>query len=95
MLLCRVEGSAVSTIQHPSLKGWRQLLCQPVNEDGEAIADPILVADSLGAGMHQLVMVTSDGKTLRERVGDRHSPMRYMTIGIVDDVPEKAGKAVA
>ncbi len=95
MLLCRVEGSAVSTIHHPSLKGWRQLLCQPVNENGEAISDPILVADILGAGMHQLVMVTSDGKTLRERVGDNHSPMRYMTIGIVDDTPEEVGRAVA
>ncbi len=85
MILCRVEGTAVSTIHHPSLRGWRQLVCQPLNEAGEAVGDPVLVADALGAGLHQTVMVTSDGKTVRERVGDNHSPMRYLCIGIIDD----------
>lgn len=92
MLLCRVEGTAVSTIHHPSLRGWRQLVCQPLNDAGESAGDPVLVADALGAAIHQTIIVTSDGKTVRERVGDNHSPMRYLSIGIIDDSATAAEK---
>lgn len=84
MLICRVEGSAVSTIHHPTLRGWRQLLCQPIDETNAEIGDPILVADVLGAGMHQHILVTSDGKSVREAVGDPHTPMRYMSVAVLD-----------
>ena len=84
--LGRVEGSAVSTIRHPSLKGWRLLVCQPVNERGEETGDPVLCLDCLGAGKYQQVIVTSDGKSVREKMGDPHSPARYMTIAVLDDV---------
>lgn len=83
--MCRVEGSAVSTIRHPSLQGWRLLICQPVNDDGTPVGHPVLSLDNLGAGKHQLVVVSSDGKSVREKVGDPHSPARYMTIAILDE----------
>lgn len=85
MLLARVEGNAVSTIQHPTLKGWRQLLCQPVDDDGVPEGNPILAIDDLGAGMHQLVLVTSDGRSIREKVGSDHTPLRYGVIALVDE----------
>ena len=84
MLMCRVEGSAISTIRHPSLKGWRLLICQPLNEDGEKTALPILCLDNLGAGKHQIVIVTSDGKSVREKIGCPNTPARYMSIAILD-----------
>ncbi len=31
MLLARVEGNVVATRKHPSLEGWRLLICQPIN----------------------------------------------------------------
>ena len=86
MLLARVEGSAVSTIHHPTLDGWRLLVCQPIDEAGNNLAPPILAADTLGAGMHQRVIITSDGKTVAQRVGTRYTPLRYLTIGVLDDV---------
>ena len=84
MQLCRVDGSAVSTIHHPTLRGWRQLICQPLNADGQASGDPILAMDDLGAGLHQQVLVTADGKAIGERVGTRHTPLRYMVVAIAD-----------
>lgn len=85
MLMCRVEGSAVSTIRHPSLKGWRLLICQPIDDDGSDNGLPVLCLDCLGAGRHQRVIASSDGKSVREKIGDPHSPARYMTIAIVDE----------
>ena len=88
--MCRVEGSAISTIRHPSLQGWRLLICQPVNDRNEPDGLPILCLDDLGAGIGQRVVATSDGKSVREKVGDPSSPARYIVIAILDDA--KAGK---
>ena len=84
MLLARVDGNATSTIRHRTLAGWRQLICQPLDENGEDQGAPILAADPLGAGQYDKVIITSDGKHVREVVKDNHSPMRYLIIGIVD-----------
>lgn len=85
MIMCRVEGSAISTIRHPSLKGWRLLICQPLDENGVSESLPILCLDNLGAGRHEIVIVTSDGKSVREKMGMPHTPARYMTIALLDD----------
>lgn len=85
MILARVEGNAVSTIYHPTLKGWRQLLCQPLTAEGEADGNPILAIDDLGAGLHQRVLISSDGKALSQKVGTRFTPLRYMVIAILDE----------
>lgn len=90
MLLARVEGNVVATRKHPSLDGWRLLICQPITGDGEATGTPIVAIDPYGAGMHQRVIVSSDGIAARNTVGDQKSPVRMMISGIVD---EKAGQA--
>lgn len=93
MQLARVEGSVISTRKHPSFQGWRLLICQPLDADGEPGGIPVVAMDSLGAGIHQTVIVTSDGLAARKAVGDDFSPARMMTIGIVDEVEvEESGK---
>lgn len=84
MLLARVEGNVVSTIRHGSLRGWRLLICQTLDDSGHAHGQPLLALDALGAGQGEHVILTSDGKSVREKVGDAHSPARYMTLAIVD-----------
>ena len=85
MLLARVEGNVVATRKHPSLGGWRLLICQPVDASGQATGAPIVAIDPHGAGMHQRVIVTSDGQGARELVGDPYSPARMVIVGIVDE----------
>lgn len=85
MLLARVEGNLVSTRKHPSLNGWRLIICQPINREGQANGTPIVAIDSHGAGMHQRVIVSSDGLAARKAVGRDDSPVRMMIIAIVDE----------
>jgi len=85
MLLARVEGNVVATRKHPSLQGWRLLICQPIGPGGEAEGTPQLAIDSYGAGMHQEVIISSDGLAARRAVGDDRSPVRWSVIGIVDE----------
>lgn len=85
MLLARVEGSVVATRKHPSFEGWRLVICQPIGNGGEPQGAPQVAIDSHGAGMHQRVIISSDGAAARNAVGDSKSPARWMVIGIVDE----------
>ncbi len=86
MYLARIDGSATATIRHPSAKGWRLAICQPIDEEGNEISTPIIALDDMGAGLHQRVIISSDGDTLREWVKDPKSPLRNMITHIVDEV---------
>jgi microcompartment protein CcmK/EutM len=85
MYLARVEGSVVATRKHSSLHGWRLVICQPISADGDAEGAPQIAIDAHGAGMHQRVIISSDGAAARLAVGDPHSPARWMIIGVVDE----------
>jgi microcompartment protein CcmK/EutM len=85
MLLARVEGNVVATRKHPSFEGWRLVLCQPIGPSGEREGTPQIAIDAHGAGMHQRVIISSDGAAARAAVKDPKSPVRWMVIGVVDD----------
>jgi len=86
MLLARVEGNLVATRKHPSLEGWRLVICQPIGAGGEPEGSPQIAIDSHGAGMHQQVVISSDGLSARKAVGDNRSPVRWLVTGIIDEV---------
>jgi ethanolamine utilization protein EutN len=85
MLLARVEGNVVATRKHRSLEGWRLVLCQPINGAGQPEGAPQVAIDAHGAGMHQQVIISSDGSAARAAVKDPKSPARWMVIGVVDE----------
>lgn len=90
MISARIDGNAVATIAHPSLKGLRLLICQPVDESGNESGEPVIAFDEMGAGLHSNVIFTTDGSAAREAAGDSHSPLRNMIAGIIDDPKEEA-----
>ena len=85
MMLCQIVGSAISTACHPSLEGWRLALCQKITAEGESEGQPFVAIDPFGAGMHQRVIVTTDGSGARDAIGDSKSPVRNSILGLADD----------
>ena len=85
MLLARVEGNIVATRKHPSYEGWRLVICQPISATGEAEGSPQIAIDAYGAGMHQQVIISSDGLASRKAVGDDKNPVRWMVTAVVDE----------
>jgi ethanolamine utilization protein EutN len=85
MLLARVEGNLTATRKHRSLEGWRLVLCQPIGQTGEPEGVPQVAIDPHGAGMHQRVIISSDGSAARQAVKDSRSPARWIVIGVVDE----------
>jgi ethanolamine utilization protein EutN len=86
MFLARVEGNVVATRKHPSLDGWRLIICQPINLTGEPEGVPQVAIDPQGAAMHQRVIISSDGSAARVAVKDPKSPARWLIVGIVDEI---------
>jgi ethanolamine utilization protein EutN len=84
MQLGRVVGQGVATVKHPSLKGWRLLLVQPLGADGADDGEPLLAIDKLGAGPGHRVILSNDGAGAREMVGIRNSPVRWLVLGVCD-----------
>ena len=84
MVHARIDGSIVATTCHPSMLGRRTVICQPLDAEGRDEGAPVLAVDPLGAGLHQRVILSTDGSTTRAHVGDPKSPLRNIIIGIVD-----------
>lgn len=85
MFLARVEGNLTATRKHPSLAGWRLIICQPISKEGVPEGVPQVAIDPHGAGMHERVIISSDGMAARKTVGDERSPVRWMITAIVDE----------
>jgi len=85
MMIAVVEGNATSTIRHPTLKGWKLLLVQPIDGAGKPDGEPQLVIDNLGAGHGIKVLISNDGRGTREMVGSENTPLRWAVVGLVDE----------
>lgn len=87
MQLARIIGTATATVKHPSLEGARLFVVQPLMADRiTADGDPQLAVDTVAAGVGDLVMITSDGRLLREVLGSDATPARWSTIALIDAI---------
>lgn len=87
MILCRVVGNAVSTVQHEVYNGRIVLVCQPVQPDGETLnGGEFLAVDSVQAGVGDLVIAAREGNTARQILGTDNCPFHSVVVGIVDHV---------
>jgi ethanolamine utilization protein EutN len=92
MFLARIQGTVVAAIKHPTLEGCRFLLAQRMEADGSLAAEPIAVADWLGAASGSTVIVSTDGDIARARMGNT-TPARMVVVGIVDAVQQRGGQS--
>lgn len=85
MQIGKVVGRAISTVKHPSFQGVKLLLVQALDGKGNPDGEPVLTVDALGAGPGMRVLISSDGKGAREVVGAKNSPVRWLTVGVLDE----------
>lgn len=86
MILARVLGNIVASAKHPSFKGHRLLIVQPINELGEDVGDSFLTSDAAQAGPGDTVLVQQEGNCARQLLGTPDDPFHSVLIGIVDQV---------
>jgi len=86
MNVALVIGTARATTRHRSMMGVKLLVVQPLTADGIGTdGEPILAADTLGAGLGDRVLVTSDSAFLQEQLHDECTPIRWSVMGLCDE----------
>jgi microcompartment protein CcmK/EutM len=92
VILCRVVGNAVSTIQHPVYVGHTVLVVEPVKADGiTGLASSFLAVDSVQAGVGDLVLCAREGNTARQILGSDQDPFHAVVLAIVDAIEHPGG----
>jgi len=86
MQLARVVGNVVATQKHPKFEGAKLLLVQPIGLDDTPRGTALLAVDSVGAGVHEKVLVVIEGRAAGEALGRKAAPVDAAIIGIVDRV---------
>ena len=88
MILGRVTGTVVSTVQHEFYQGRKQLIVRAVLPDGSFDGEKYVIAvDQVDAGVGQTVLVKDEGNSARQMLElDRFGPVRSVIIGLVDEV---------
>jgi len=86
MQLARVVGNVVATQKHPKFEGAKLLLVQPIGLDDMPRGTTLLAVDSVGAGVHEKVLVVIEGRAAGEALGRKVAPVDAAIIGIVDRV---------
>lgn len=84
MILGKVKGTIVSTRKCSNLVGYKLLLISPYYGDGTQI---FVAADTLGAGIGELVLITTDNTT--QYALERSAPVDAVVVGIVDAPPQE------
>ena len=86
MQLARIIGTATATVKHRSLDGSRMLVVQPLMADRRSPdGDPQIAVDTVAAGIGDTVVITRDGRLLREILKSDATPARWSTIALVDN----------
>ncbi|MCR5272657.1 MAG: EutN/CcmL family microcompartment protein [Lachnospiraceae bacterium] len=82
MILGTVVGTVVSTRKMEKLVGYKLLMVEPYFGDKEKI---IVAGDNIGAGIGEMVLVTTDETT--QHGLDHDAPIDAFIVGIVDTTP--------
>jgi ethanolamine utilization protein EutN len=86
MQIARVIGTVVSTQKHQKFEGAKLLLVQPMALDETPHGIPVLAVDSVGAGIHEKVLVVIEGRAAGEALGRKGAPVDAAVVGIIDSV---------
>ncbi len=87
MLIAKVIGNVWSTKKNEAIHAKRLLFVQPLNKKQAATDEVLVVADDIGAGAGELVLVTQ-GSPAMMAFGDLDNPLPIdaVVIGIVDSL---------
>ncbi len=94
MLVGRVVGQVWATKKQETLEGIRFLLVRPLALSGDTAGQPVVAADTLGAGIGETVIVAF-GRAARTTIG-RGQDVGYQVavVGIVDEIELEDGRKI-
>ena len=86
MMLGKITGEVVATIQHPFYDGQRLMMVDRIDDQGASTGENVIAVDSVGAGPGETVLLIDEGNSARSIVRDATAPLRTIIVGIVDQI---------
>jgi ethanolamine utilization protein EutN len=86
MIIGRVVGPLVATQKHRKFEGCTLLLVQPLGEGDIPRGNALLAVDTVGAGVHEKVLVVLDGRAAGDAMQRKAAPVDAAIVGIIDHV---------
>ena len=86
MQVGRVIGPLVATQKHRKFEGSTLLLVQPLGENDLPRGPVLLAVDTVGAGVHEKVLLVLDGKAAGDAMQQKAAPVDAAIVGIIDHV---------
>jgi ethanolamine utilization protein EutN len=86
MQIGKVIGTLVATQKSRKFDGAKLLLVQPLNADETPRGTALLAVDSVGAGVHDRVLVVLEGRSAGEALGKKWAPVDAAIVGIIDRI---------
>ncbi|TZE83005.1 EutN/CcmL family microcompartment protein [Calorimonas adulescens] len=83
MFIAKVIGDVVSTKKDEKLIGYKLLIIQKLNVDGQCVDYPVVAVDMVGAGIGETVLVIT-GSSARYSAGEDNAPIDASIVGIID-----------
>jgi ethanolamine utilization protein EutN len=84
--LARVTGNVVATVKHPSYRGHKLMVVQPIDEARRDVGPTFLAVDLVQAGPGDTVLVMQEGNGVRQILKEQKLPIRSVIVGIVDAI---------
>ncbi len=86
MIIAKVIGNVWATRKDELLNGFKFMVVQPLNYNGQKDKDSTFVAvDQIGAGVGEIVLIVK-GSSARRSVEKDNLPIDASIIGIIDKV---------
>lgn len=85
MKIGTVIGSVWATRKEDGLTGLKFLFVQPEDPEGSPVNEAIIVADRIGAGIGDRVII-ANGSSARFAFSEQNIPIDAVVIGIVDSI---------
>jgi len=86
MTLGRVVGTVVSTMKIKDLEGYKLLLVQPLDAQGNPKGKCAIALDTAQAGVGDTVMYIDEGNSSRQILGKPLAAVRTTIFAIVDEI---------
>jgi microcompartment protein CcmK/EutM len=86
MFIGKVVGTLASEINDAVYENRKILVVDRLHPEGDLQGSYVLAADSVDAGIGQVVLVLDEGNGARQIVGAPNGAIRTVIVGIVDEV---------
>jgi len=87
MILAKVIGNIVSTINVPDYESKKILIVQPIDPSGNPKGSSFLAVDAVQAGVGDTVLIMEEGGSARSIINEPDSmTVKAVTAGIIDEI---------